>query len=305
MNITGKLICVTVLVFHVSFAFGQALPVVNIDTDPKTVSIGFADIVSDNMESAVFGNPAAMSFSDFKVAAAGSYCYWQPDAIKEHRSFLSGSYKVNDRWAVAAGLANGVGCSYDMYGKDAEFIGKFTPLNLHFKVGASCKLLPYLSFGMNVGFVDNIMAPEYANMAFLADLFVMSSVHDFKIVVGARNLGVAWTDSGTMLDNLPFAVSAGASYGKSFHDSHGVGVYAQYDFMGADAMSTSLGASYSYRNIISLRTGGRIGFGKVPSMMSVGCGVTLKPVEFNLAYILPVQGTALSNTVCISIVYMI
>lgn len=305
MKITEKLICTIALVTHVFVSFGQTLPVANIDIDPKTIGLGFVDMVSDNVESAVFGNPAMMSFSDFKAVVSGSYCYWQPDVFKEHRSFLSGSYKINDRWAVAAGLANGTGSPYDMYGNDAEFLGKFTPLNFHVKAGASYKMLPYLSLGMNVGFVDNIMTPKSADMACMADLFVMSSVSDFKVAVGARNVGIAWTGAGTALDDLPFMASAGASYGASFYEKHDVGMYAQYDFTSKDAMSTSIGVSYSYRNFFSVRAGGRIGYGKVQSLATLGCGLMLNSIEFNVAYVIPLREVTLSDTISVSVVYSI
>lgn len=305
MEIIGKLICAIALLSHTFVSFGQTLQIVNIDIDPKTVAMGFVDIVSDNVESAVFANSAAMSFSDFKVAVTGSYCYWQPDVFKEHRASLSGSYKINGRWALAAGLVNGAGTSYNLYGNDAEFMGKFTPMNLHFKVGASYEIFPYISIGMNIGFADNIMAPQHANMALLSDLFVMSSVADFKVAVGARNIGVAWTNNGTVIGNLPFIASAGASYGVSFHDNHDMGINIQYDFTGTDAMSTSIGASYSYRNCFAVRAGGRIGYGKVQSLATIGCGFMLDFLEINMAYVLPIQHIALSDTISVSVVYII
>ncbi len=305
MKITEILICTIALMTQVTVSFGQTLSVVNIDTDPKTIALGFVDMVSDNVESAVFGNPAMISFSDFKATVSGSYCYWQPDVFKEHRSLWSGAYKINDRWAVTAGLANGIGSPYDMYGNDAEFLGKFTPLNFHFKAGASYKMLPYLSFGMDVGFVDNTLAPKSANMACLADFFVMSSISDFKVAVGVRNVGVAWASDGTALPDLPFVASAGAAYGTSFYKKHDVGIYAQYDFTGLDAMSTSIGTSYSYRNLFSVRAGGRLGYGKVRSLATLGWGLMLNSIEVNVAYVLPLREMALSDTISVSVVYSI
>ena len=305
MKLTKIMICAIVLMIHTLVSLGQTLTVANVDTDPKTVAIGFVDMVSDNVESVVFGNPAVMSFSNFKAEVAGSYCYWQPDAFREHRSYLSGAYKINDRWAVAAGLANGIGCPYDMYGKGAEFIGTYTPLNFHFKVGASYKMFSYMSLGINVGFVDNIMTPQFANMAFLTDLFVMSSIANFKVAVGGRNIGVAWTSDGTTLGDLPFTASAGASYGMSFNEIHDIGVYVQYDFTRADAMSTSIGASYSYRDFLTLRAGGRIGIEKIQSLATLGCGLDLNSFEINVAYVLPIQDMVLSDTISVSVVYSI
>ena len=305
MRLSEKLTLIIIMMVSSIVSLGQTLPVVNIDTDPKAVSLGFVDIVSDNVESSVFANPAMMSFFDFKAAISLSYGYWQPNTFKEHRPAISGSYRITDRWSVAIGLANGVGMSYDMYDDSGQFLGAYNPKNINLKTGASYKILPYLSIGLNVGFVDSVLSSQYNNMGVLTDAFITSSLSDFKIAVGARNLGIAWDNAGTIINELPFTISAGASYSRLFKDNHNVGIYTQYDITDTDAMSTSIGASYSYRRLLSLRAGGRLGAGKIPSLISAGIGLAINPVEINLAYVFPINYMSLSNTATLSIVYMI
>ncbi len=305
MRISEKLTLIIIMMVSSIVSSGQTLPVVNIDTDPKVVSLGFVDIVSENVESSVFANPAMMSFSDFKAAISLSYGYWQPNTFREHRPAISGSYRITDRWSVAIGLANGLGMSYEMYDNSGQFLGAYNPMNFNFKTGASYKILPYLSIGMNVGFVENILSSQYNNMGLLTDAFITSSISDFKIAVGARNLGIAWDNAGSIINDLPFTVSAGASYRRLLKDNHNVGIYAQYDITDNYAMSASMGASYSYKKMLSLRAGGRLGAGKIPSLMSAGIGLAINPVEINLAYVFPINDMSLSNTATLSIVYMI
>lgn len=305
IRIFGKATLLMVSAVSSIVTYGQTLSLINIDTDPKVVSLGFIDTVSDNVESSVFANPAMMSFTDFKAAIECSYGYWQPNTFKENRSIISGSYKINERWCAAVGMTNGCGMRYKMYNDNGMFTGEYRPTNYHFKTGASYKLFSFLSVGINVGFVSEIMSSQHNNMGLMTDVFITSSVSDFKIATGVRNLGVAMNNAGQILKDLPVTISAGASYRSSFYGSHQVGLYAQYDMMDGDAMSASVGASYSYRRLLTFRTGGRLGYGKIPSLLSAGCSLAFNPIEINIAYVFPVNGVSLSNTISLSIVYLI
>ena len=104
---------------------------------------------------------------------------------------------------------------------------------------------------------------------------------------------------------MPIAFSAGGSYSRSLYDIQDIGLYTQYEFMSEDAMATSIGLSYSYSGMLSLRMGGRLGYGKVQSLLTAGCGISLCSFEINLAYVLPMDEMNLSNTCSLSLVYLI
>lgn len=303
-NLLKKILVISLMI-NTAASVAQTLPVVNIDMDPKTISLGFVDVVSDNVESSVFANPAMMAFSDIQASAACSYGCWQPNTFKEHRAVISGSLCITEKLSVAAGFAGGLGIPYDLYDDYGNHNGQYRPKNYNIKVGSSYKMLPYLSVGLNVGFIDNIMSLEYSDMAVTTDVFLTSCISDFKFAVGAKNWGFAWNNNGQVLDDMPIAFSAGGSYSRSLYDIHDVGLYTQYEFMSEDAMATSIGLSYSYSGMLSLRMGGRLGYGKVQSLLTAGCGISLGSFEINLAYVLPMDEMNLSNTCSLSLVYLI
>jgi hypothetical protein len=193
---------------------------------------------------------------------------------------------------------------YDIFNDNGSHKGTFTPSDVQFKAGASYRFLPFLSAGVNLGYASSSLAEGVSYGAFNADVFLMSKFADYKVALGLTDLGSAVVSASDVKFSLPSALTLGLGYDKTFADVHKVDVALDLDYYFEGQVAASVGADYTFNNMISFCAGYRYGGNSViPSYASLGLGGSFYGVSLDLAYVLPVAKSPMSNTLSLAVGY--
>jgi len=288
-----------------ALAGAQALPFTIADVDPVILAKGGTGLTETGAVShAAFTNAAAIPFSEAALDVAAGYTMWQPGAAKTGILNAAGAAKLNDRLGVSAGLYYGMHPSYDITDGAGASDGTFSPSDLHAAVGVAYKFLPDMSAGVNLGYASSTLAQGHSYGTVAADLFVMAKFSQIKVAAGVSNvLGTVRSATGHEFC-IPGSIALGAGYEKEFGQKHQVEAGLDFDYFFSGWTAASLGAEYTFDDLVSFRAGYRYGGDSpIPSFASVGAGVKFSGVKLNLAYLLTGSGSPLSNTLSISVGY--
>lgn len=275
-----------------------ALPFTAADYNPVTLAKGGAGLVeTSSIAFAAYTNAAAIPFSESTGDVAVGYTMWQPSAVNTNYVNVAAGFNIKDKVGVAAGF------SYGMFNKN-DFAGMdVVPNDMQVNVGISWRFLKFLSLGANVGYARETLMKDYSLGAVTADVYLMSEFADFKIAAGVSNVG-SKVKSKYSTYSLPSAVNVGLGYDKVFAEKHGVDVAVDADYYFAGAFAASVGAGYTFNDLVSVRAGYNYG-GKavIPSYASVGAGVKFFGVKIDLAYLIGVADSPMKNTLAVSLGY--
>ena len=303
-NIFTYLSVISLLIMPLA-AGAQALPFVAAQMDAHSLSMAGTDAVqTSSVANSAFTNAAVIPFYEKSADISVDYTLWQPSASKVNAINLAGAYNLNSKFGVAAGLRYGMYPSYPVAGGSGVGKDTFSPSDIQANVGFAWRFLPYLSVGVNVGYAGNTIAKGYSYGAVTSDVFVMSRISDFKVALGVSNLGSKVKSASGVAFQLPSSLTLGAGYDKIFAEKHGVDVLLDADYYFAGGFSASVGASYTYDGLVSVRAGYRYGADTVlPSFASVGVGVNVIGIKLNLAYLIAVSDSPLKNTLSVGVGY--
>lgn len=286
-------------------ASAQALPFTAADYNPSTLAMGGSYAVETSSTAySSFGNIAAVPFSSSKMDVAAGYTLWEPTGVKTNVIDVAGAGRIGRNFAVAAGFSYGMNPEYELLDEYGMGSDVFKPSEMRIAAGFAWKFLPFLSIGANLGYASSKLADDATYGAFTADVFLMSQIKDFRIALGASNLGSSVTSASGNRFQLPSALNLGAGFGHVYGEKHGVEARIQGDYYFAGAFAASAGVSYSFNDLVFIRAGYRYG-GKsvIPSFASVGAGVHIFGIRLDAAYLIAPKGNTTSNTLAISLGY--
>ena len=286
-------------------ASAQALPFVSADYSAGSLAKAGANSTEiTQMAFASFENIAAVPYSDKSADFALGYTLWQPGAVSSNVIIAGGSYNVANKLGLALGMTCGMLPEYDVINGQGSNKGTFTPSELQVKAGASYRFLPFLSAGVNLGYASSSLAEGVSYGAFAADVFLMSKFADYKVALGLTDLGSAVISASDVKFSLPSALTLGLGYEKAFADIHKVDAALDLDYYFEGQVAASIGAEYTFNNLVSFCAGYRYGGESViPSYASLGLGGQFCGVSLDLAYVLPMAKSPMSNTLSLAIGY--
>ena len=284
-----------------ALAGAQALPYTAADYDAVSLGKAGANLTETNtIANSALNNAAAMPFSELPYEATVGYALWQPSSSSANVINAGFAYNLKQKFAIGFGFNMGLNKPYDIIDASGAANGTFTPKDIHAALGMAYRFLPYLSVGVNVGYANSTLSADHKYGALAADVFVMAKVKDFKATAGVSNLGSKVTSANGLKFSLPASFALGAGYEKTFAKKHGVDVSLDADYYFKGGLAASLGAEYTYDDLVSVRAGYHLG-GKtvIPSYASLGAGVKFSGVRLDLAYL--IASGPMKNTLAVSL----
>lgn len=296
LYIAGALMLLVPAVSH-----AQALPFVAAETDAASLGTAGAGLVeTSSVADASFSNAAVIPFSDNKLDASVGYTMWQPSSSNILN--VGVAYNVKSKFGVALGVHYGMNPSYDVTNESGAVAGVFAPKDIHVNAGLAWRFLPFLSLGANIGYATSSLAEGHSYGALAADVFAMAKFGGFRVTAGVANVGTTVKSASGAEFCIPGSIAVGAGYGKVFAEKHGIDVLVDADYYFSGWMAVAAGAAYTFNDLFSVRAGYRYGGeSPVPSYASVGAGVKILGIKFDVAYL--IASGPVKNTLALSLGY--
>lgn len=275
--------------FHIGgHAQETAMSFLRLPVDPATAAMGGADMLNTNTTAySAFGNAAAGVFSAKTMDVAASYQMWSPKTFRNSFINAGASYKIGGQLLVSAGMTMGSNPEYDMYDENGESAGTFKPKDMGVGLGVAYKLVDILAVGANFKYASSTLAQGHGYNAVAADLMLMAKLPvGFKAAAGVRSLGSSVKAADGTSFALPSSVAAGVGFeAKSL--KHKIDADVDFDYYLKDGVAASVGAYYSYDDMVTVRAGYHYG-GKtvVPSFLSAGIGAGYSGVRLDISYVM-------------------
>lgn len=297
LYIAGALMLLVPAVCH-----AQVLPFVAAETDAASLGTAGAGLVeTSSVANASFSNAAAIPFSEDKLDASVGYTMWQPSSSNILN--VGVAYNVKSKFGVALGVQYGMKPSYDVTNESGAVTGGvFAPKDIHVNAGLAWRFLPVLSLGANVGYAASSLAEGQSHGALAADVFAMAKFGGLKVTAGVANVGTTVKDAAGNEFCIPGSIAVGAGYNMVFGEKHGIDVLVDADYYFSGWMAVAAGAKYTFNDLFSVRAGYRYGGeSPVPSYASVGAGVKILGIKFDVAYL--ISSSPIGNTLALSLGY--
>ncbi len=283
----------------------QALPFTISDADPVILAKGGSGLTeTGSVSHAAFTNSAAVPFSESTLDVSAGYMLWQPSTIKSNVISVGAAYNMKGKLGVAAGLYYGMNPEYTVSNQSGVRSGTFKPSDMHLAIGVSYRFLDFMSVGINFGYASSSLSEENSPGTIAGDAFIMAKFSDFKVTAGVSNvLGTIESSNGKEFC-IPGSVAVGGGYDKVFAEKHAVEANLDLDYFFSGWLAASLGAGYTFNDLVSVRAGYRYG-GKspLPSYASVGVGAKFMGIRLDLAYLIAGSDSPMKNTLAVGLGY--
>jgi hypothetical protein len=286
-------------------AAAQALPFVAADFSAASAGkAGTSAVETSSIAFSSFGNIAAVPYSEKTAEVAAGYALWQPSTVQTNVIAAGGAYNLSGKFGFSFAMTYGTYRPYEKFDDSGFSAGTFSPSDIQVKAGAAWRFLSCLSAGVSVGYASSSLAENMSYGAFEADMFVMAKFNDLKAAFGVTDLGSAVLSASGAKFSLPSAFTLGLGYEKVFADMHKVDIALDADYYFAGALAASVGAEYTFDDMLSFCAGYRYGGNSIiPSYASVGLGGHFFGVSLNMAYVLPIADSPMSNTLSLAVGY--
>lgn len=283
----------------------QALPFIAADYSASALSkAGAVATETSSIALSAIGNVAAVPFSDKTADFSAGYTLWQPSSVVSNVIAAGGAFNLKEKLGLALGMTYGLHPGYEIFTESGLSKGLFNPSDVQFNAGLAWRFLPFLSVGTNLGFASSTLAEGTSYGAFVADIYLFSKFSDLKVALGLSDLGSSVVSASEARFSLPSALTLGLGYDKKFAQVHGLDISADADYYLAGKFAVAFGAAYTYDDMLSVKAGYRYGGTSViPSYASLGLGGRIFGVCLDVAYVLPVGTSPMSNTLSFNIGY--
>ncbi len=281
-----KLILISLAMLCCAGAKAQYVQSVTVNPDASSVGMANSDIAADATAFSLFGNVAAVSFSDFGLAA--SYAF-NADAGNTMHS-VAGYYRLGSKHALALG--------FRYFGMDEIEVSDYgvlptvvKPYDAIADFGYAYSINGSLSVGANLRYVNSKLGTDAAS-AFGFDAGVYYRRNAWSAAMTLNNLGTK-VDYGDGGEFMPASLNAGGTYRFDFARHHRLtgNIQAGYRFLpSSDSyFGGGAGLEYLYDEMFAVRGGYRFGdeggiFAR-ESYATAGCGVYFGPLAIDFAWI--------------------
>lgn len=240
--------------------------------DPVSLAMGGTAAVPDGSSAyAAFSNPTAMWMTEGGFQGGASYMKTLPHEATVGRGMNVGaSFKFNKVFAAALSFSSGWSPSYDILDINGDRTGRnFSPKNTIVCGGFSARIVGEFTIGANVRYLSQSLSPDFKEGALASDVFASFKLKDFFFTAGVSNLKLSGKDS------LPSTATAAVRYSHSF-GLHRISATGEFDQFFKGASQGNFGASYTYRNFVTVRAGYCLCGNKAPFPSHFSGGLGLK-----------------------------
>ncbi len=278
-----------------------ALPFVAVDRDPVSAAMGGAGLCGTSSSAySSFLNPASTPFSTHRGDISFGYGSWLPQSAGTNFINVAGAGNIKNKVGISAGFSYGINKAYDIMDDTGNLKGQFTPSDIQANLGLSWRFIPQLGIGASVKYAGSSLAKGYNYSAVAGDVFLMSQFSAFNVALGVSNLGAKVKTASSAFD-LPTSVALGLGYTNVYSEKHGLSILADADYYLYGAFAASVGASYTYNDMVSLRAGYNLSKdAPVPSFFGVGAGVKFVGLKIDLSYQIVSSDIPLGNSFNVS-----
>ncbi len=286
------------------------LPFARYDRNPVSAAMGGAGRL-DTSEIAWSWreNTAAAAFSDGLAEVAASWQQRSPEHLEETFCSGGGAVRIDDRMVASAGFSMGRSGEYTVYDASGLSGGSFAPKNLEAGAGFGYRFTEHLSAGANVRYLSSELSPDVSYNAVSFDIMAMATAPLsgstlLKWAAGVSTVGPEIRGSDGARYSLPSSTVAAAGIESGIGGRHKVTAEADADWYFKDGFAASLGASWTWADMVSVRAGYHYGGDTVvPSYLSAGLGVKWWKVRLDFAYMFPTGDYAdlMKNSLCLGI----
>lgn len=299
-----RLSSVLIMIGLALIGYGQGVPFVNYLSDARSAAMGYSGY-ADESPFAVQRNAAVMMLRQApSTQLAASLLLWQPQMADNKLINIAG-YTRSGKIGFGAGMRYNSFPSVKITDFQGNITGDLTPREMVAEVGAGFNLHESLSLGANLRYIYSDLGGLKKASAFAADISALFQPSDnLNLSAGIGSVGTA-VDYGEGKSDLPTRIQTGVAYKLLKTDLHQLNAVADlgYQLAGINAgVIAGAGAEYTYRELVSLRTGYRYETEKAgPSFASVGAGLHLFGFTLDLAYMLTPQGAPMQQTMLVSL----
>jgi hypothetical protein len=299
------IIILSILIICKGALNAQSVQFLNVNPDPRGLSMGGASLALDANAYASFNNTASVALSENKFGISAGYMMWQPTTMKNNLLSIAGYGKIGNRFGISA---QGRYFSYPSqlyYDENGNEIGNYAPKDISIDLGFSFKIVSNLSMGINARFINSAIGSSASGNAFSADIFLMYKIKKLNIALAATNIGTKISYLENSSYNIPAMGRLGLSYDFSLSEKHSLLLSAEGDYLlYQKAFEAGAGLEYSFNNLLFVRAGYHYGdkTKSIPSYTSLGIGVKVVGITINATYLLSKKSN-LKNTMSFSLGY--
>ena len=166
--------------------------------------------------------------------------------------------------------------------------GSYTPNDMQINLGASSLITKELSFGINLRYAKQSLSHDNASYETVAtDMFLAYRLNEFNFTAGLSSLGSSVKSASDEDFTIPTSATLGAEWHRTLTKEHGIKAVADFDYFFSDNVTAGLGAQYSWKDMIFIRTGYHFGSNKavLPSFLTLGGGIKLKRIRLDAAWL--------------------
>lgn len=250
---------------------------------------------------AVSNNISLLPFADQAINLKVNYTgYGNPTA--SNIGFASG-LKFSEKLAIGL-TASHIGHSeYEISSETGTSKGAFTPYDLKLGVGTGLKITEKFSAGLSLFCLNETITENFKLNAISADLLVSVQFNNILVSGGLKSFGTPVKDSEGTAFGLPSSIFIGALYGNDLGETGKIKASVDADYYLEGGLGASLGAAYTWKDMLSVRAGARYGGQTViPSGVSAGLGFKFSGISIDAAYMVGL-GKIKANTVCVNLGY--
>ena len=294
---------IVALIFCVTTSYGQSVSFLNYFSDARTAAMGNTGYALSS-PFAVQRNVTTIMGEYLPATAIGaSYLLWQPQATNSNLINVAGYTKLG-KVGLAAGIRYHTLDIVEQTDDYGNMIRPFTPSEYTLEVGLGYKINANIATGVALRYVSSDMNGEKKGSAVAADISMLYERENLSIGLGCSNLG-SKMNYGYSDYALPMRIQAGISYRFLDKDKHrvtGVADAAYQSVFSYNGTAASIGAEYTYNDLISLRAGYRFENESIgASYATVGCGLYLSGISVDFAYALSSNNNPMRQTMLVSL----
>jgi len=249
----------------------QALPILNVPTDAKTLATGAT------------AGPSVAQLSQGKsmIEAGVSYMNWAPSSAPSSIIALdAGGHFGKMAIKLFGNFYNSQ--PYDLVSEQGVVTSSFTPKNSMLGLGLGFAVTKNIAVGANLKSISSNIAQDATATAFAADVILAYSTEALNLAAGVYNLG-ATLDYGYGAYSLPSLGRVNAQYKLPF----GLAVNAEGAYLFEGGVMGGAGLDYEIAKIVDIRAGYHFGDAQksIPSYVSAGAGVKFAGISLDFTYL--------------------
>lgn len=272
-------------------ASNEALGFSVLDYSPVSLSMAGATLTdTSSVAYSVFGNPSMLPLSKKKMDVSVSYLQLTPS-----------TYKTNDFSIGASGRIKNFGIALGFAYSACPTVDKFQEKDMLLGLGLAYKFADFISLGVNGKYAKQTFSAKNSYGAFVTDIYLGGKVKGFGYSLGVNALG-GKLKSGKKTYSLPTSLALGLGYDALIGKVNAIAAHVDADYYFSKAFAAAIGLQYSFKDMLFVRGGYRIGGNSVvPSYGSAGLGFKIKGFHIDAAYLF--GKSALKNTFSVGLGY--